>query len=117
MNPTVTATPPAPDLPDLCHSLLERSPVPMAELEGVGHVLRYVNPAFCRLVGKSKEALLGTPFADTVPEGDGCLALVERVYRTGEVETHTEATHPEPHPAYWSYAMWPVLDAEHPRWE
>jgi PAS domain S-box-containing protein len=115
MNPTVTAPPPAPDLPDLRHSLLERSPVPMAELEGVGHVLRYVNPAFCRLVGKSKEALLGTPFADTVPAGDGCLALVERVYRTGEAETHTEAAHPEPHPAYWSYALWPVLDAEqHP---
>lgn len=115
MNPPVTTPPVAPALPDLRHSLMERSPVPMAELEGAGHVMRYVNPAFCRLVGKSRAALLGTPFADTVQAGDSCLALVERVYRTGEAEIHTEAeaAHPKPHPASWSYALWPVLDAEH----
>ena len=80
--------------------------------------MRYVNPAFCRLVGESRAALLGQPFADTVPAGDDCLALLDRVSRTGDAETHTEAAHPGPHPAsYWSYAMWPVLDAEHPRWE
>ena len=112
MNPPVTATPRAPDLPDPRHSLLERSPVPMAEVEGVGHVMRYVNPAFCRLVGKSKEELIGKPFADTVQEGDACLALLDRVSRTGEAETHTESVHPEPHPAYWSYAIWPVLNVE-----
>jgi PAS domain S-box-containing protein len=112
MNPPVTANPPAPDLRDPRHSLLEHSPVPMAELEGVGHVMRYVNPAFCRLVNKSKEALIGKPFADTVQEGDSCLALLDRVFRTGEAETHLEPAHPEPHPAYWSYAMWPVLDGE-----
>lgn len=113
MNPTVTADPPALARPDLSHSLMERSPMPMAELTGARHVLRYVNPAFCHLVGKSREALLGTPFADTVQVGDSCLALVECVYRTGEAETHTEAAHPESPPAYWSYTLWPVLDAEH----
>ena len=63
MNPAVPAHPPAPDPPDLCRFLLERSPMPTAELEGAGHVLRYVNSAFCRLVGKAKAALIGTPFA------------------------------------------------------
>ena len=98
VNPTVTSDPPALDLLDLCHSLMERSPMPMAELEGVGHVMRYVNPAFCRLVGKSTEALIGKPFAETVQEGDKCLVLLDRVYRTGEAETHTESAYPELHP-------------------
>ncbi len=113
MNPAVPSTPPACALLDLSYALLEHSLIPMAELEGAGHLLRYVNPAFCRLVGTSTEALLGTPFADTGQAGDDCLALLERVYRTGEAETHTEAAHPEPHRAYWSYALWPVLDAAH----
>jgi two-component system CheB/CheR fusion protein len=91
---------------------MERSPVPMAELEGPGHIVRYVNPAFCRLAGKPREALVGHPFAETVQEGDTCLAAFDRVYRTGEAETHTEPEHAEPHPPYWSYAVWPVLDAD-----
>jgi PAS domain S-box-containing protein len=91
---------------------MEQSPVPMAELEGAGHLVRYANPAFCRLTGKSKEALAGRPFAEAMQEGDTCLAALDRVYRTGEAETHTETEQPDPHPAYWSYAMWPVLDTE-----
>lgn len=95
-----------------CHSLMEGSPVPMAELEGAGQVLRYVNPAFCRLVGKANEALVGHPFAETVQEGDTCLAALGRVYRTGDAENHTGPERAGPDPAYWSYAMWPVLDAD-----
>jgi len=67
--------------------LMERSPVPMAELEGPHHIMRYVNPAFCRLHGKSKAALTGKPFAETMEDKNRCLALVERVYLTGEPET------------------------------
>ena len=89
--------------------------MPMAELEGAGHIIRYLNPAFCRLVGRSKEALVGNPFAAIAQEGDISLTALERVYRTGEAETHTEAEHPGSHPVYWSYAMWPVLGADqHP---
>lgn len=94
---------------------MELSPVPMAELAGEGHTVGYVNPAFCRLLGKAKDELVGNPFAETVQEGDGCLSVLDRVYRTGEVETHTEPERPGSHPAYWSYAMWPVLGADrHP---
>jgi signal transduction histidine kinase len=112
VNPAVTSGLRALDLSNLCHFLMERSPVPTAELEGVGHVIRYVNPAFCRLEGKSPEALIGKPFAETVQEGGKCLVLLDRVYRTGEAETHTESAYSEPHPTYWSYAMWPVLGTE-----
>jgi len=92
-------------------NLLERSPVPMAELEGPSHIMRYVNPAFCRLHGKSKTALTGKPFAETMWGQNRCLALLDRVYLTGEPETHTEAGQSQVGSPYWSYAMWPVLDA------
>lgn len=112
MTATPIPRPPPTDVPEVSHSLMEHSPVPMAELEGEGHVVRYANPAFCRLVGKSKDALVGHPFAETVQEGDGCSIALDRVYRTGEAETHTEPDHPGSHPVYWSYAMWPVLGAD-----
>lgn len=103
---------PADDLPELCHSIMERAPVPMAELEGMEHILRYVNPAFCRLVGKDRTALIGRSFAESAQDGDCCLSVLDRVYHTAEPETHTELEGAESHPAYWSYAVWPVVGAD-----
>lgn len=97
--------------PDLRHSLMERSPVPMAELTGARHIVCYGNAAFFRLVGKQRDILLGKPFRDSIQEGDSCLAVLDRVFRTGIAETHTESEQAEPHPIYWSYTIWPVLDA------
>lgn len=111
MNATRPSHPLTPDQPE-ARPLLEGSPVPMAELEGVEHLVRYVNPAFCRLVGKSKEAMIGNAFAATARQGDECMALLDRVYRTGEAETHTEPEHPGRHPLSWWYAVWPVLGAD-----
>jgi PAS domain S-box-containing protein len=111
MTPTNKPGRSATDLPELCHSLMERAPVPMVELEGATHIMHYVNLAFCRLIGKDRETLIGKPFAESIQEGDRCLAVLDRVYRTGEPETHTESEQLEPHPAYWTYAIWPVLDA------
>lgn len=84
----------------------------MVELEGIGHIIRYINPAFCRLVGKDQKALIGKPFAETVQEGDQVLSVLGRVYRTADPETHTELEQVAPHPAYWSYAIWPVLGTD-----
>jgi PAS domain-containing protein len=50
--------------------LMERSPVPLAELEGPHHIMRYVNPAFCRLLGKSKAALIGKQLEIGTGRGD-----------------------------------------------
>jgi PAS domain S-box-containing protein len=105
------ASVPASMLPELCYSLMERSPIPVIELEGPGHIIRYVNPAFCRLVRKNADALTGKSFTETVQEGDRCVTVLTRVYRTGESETHTGSDQIDPHPFIWSYAIWPVLDA------
>lgn len=107
MNPV-----PSPGLPGALQSLLELSPVPMAEVEGDRHLVRYANPAFCRLVSTSKEALAGRSFAEAMHESQGCLAALDRVYRTGKAETHTESEPSGPEAGYLSCAMWPVLDGQ-----
>lgn len=104
---------PTPPIPRLCRYLSERSPLPVVAVEGATHVVSYLNPAFARLVGKERRELVGRLFAEAVPEGEGngCLALLDRVYRTGVPEDLAEQEHRQisPGPAYWSYAVWPIL--------
>jgi PAS domain S-box-containing protein len=99
------------DLPRLCRYFSERSPQPMVAVEGVTHVVRYINPAFAQLVGKSSDELLGRPFADAVPEGRGndCMALFDRVFSTGTHETLAEQEHRQTTSCYWSYTAWAIL--------
>jgi signal transduction histidine kinase len=99
------------DLSSLCLAINEHAPLPMATVEGVGHRVRYVNPAFCRLMSKKRDELIGKLFAEIMPERDGCLALLSRVYHTGEPESHIEQDGAAPHPLFWSYTMWPILGA------
>ena len=96
------------EMPDLCGPIAEASPIPMAALEGSGHIMRYVNQAFCLLAGKRREGLIGHAFREVVPADDECLSLLARVYRTAQSETHIEEPS-APRRFYWSYAMWPVL--------
>ena len=83
--------------------------MPMAVVAGASHTLQYVNPTFCRLTGKSKEELIGTMFSVAVPMAGECLALLERVERSGSAETyagHESLTFQSP---CWPYAAWPIL--------
>ena len=88
----------------------------MVAVEGTTHVVIYLNPAFARLVGRKGEDLIGRPFAEAVPEGDGngCLALLDRVFRTGTPENLIEQEHRQAHPrpVYWSYAVWAILGTD-----
>ena len=58
------------ELPRLCRYFSELSPQPMVAVEGTTHLVRHVNEAFARLVGKNRTQLSGRPFAEAVPEGD-----------------------------------------------
>jgi signal transduction histidine kinase len=110
-EPTSGSTEQWPELSSLCASILEHTPLSMATVEGGDHRVRYVNPAFCRLMRKNRAELIGKPFAEIIPGNDECLVLLDRVYRTGEPESHTGQSSPAPHPVFWSYMMWPVLGA------
>ena len=100
-----------PDGPNVERIILDTSPLPMAILAGSNHILRYVNAAFCRLACKSKDELIGRPFKEVVP-WEGCLALLDHAYSTGESSIQTEPERTESPSAHWSYTMWPLRDAE-----
>lgn len=90
--------------------IIERSPLPMIEVEGPDHTVCFVNAAFCALLGKRREELIDRPFESVVCNSRKCVELLDKVYQTGEAETLAEPDASEPVPAYWLYAMWPALD-------
>ena len=103
------------DIVRLCRYFSELSPQPMVAVEGTTHIVRHLNAAFARLVGKEREELIGRPFAEAVPEGEenGCLPLLDRVYRTGTPEILVEQEHCHTTPAvYWSYSVWAILGTD-----
>lgn len=95
-------------MPDLCDAIGRDSPLPMAAVQEVGHVVRYANRAFYRLTEKTEKEVIGRPFTDVAPANDQCRALLDRVYRTGEPETLIEQDEGSPDSVSWSYSMWPI---------
>jgi len=100
------------DLPGLSRGIIEPSPLPMAAVEGKEHILRHINPSFCRLVGKKGEELIGYPFAKAGPEADGCISLLDRVSLTGKAEIYVLEKRFGSDIISWSCAVWPVLAAD-----
>lgn len=88
--------------------IFERAPLSLVEVEGPDHVVCFVNPTFCALLGRKREDLVGRRFSDLVSNGPECVKLLDRVYVTGEPQTHAGAD--ETSPAYWLFAMWPAMD-------
>jgi signal transduction histidine kinase len=100
------------DIRLLCRPIAEASPIPTAAVEGMGHVVRYVNAAFCRSVRKQEPDLIGKPFGEAVRTGEQCLSLLDRVYRTGQAETHIQEENSDSQSLFWSYIMSPLLNAD-----
>lgn len=86
----------------------------MVAVEGTTFIVRHANRAFLRLAGANRSKLIGRPFAQAVPEGEGngCVSLLDRVYRTGTPECLAEQKHGEAPPVYWSYAVWAILGSD-----
>jgi two-component system NtrC family sensor kinase len=74
---------------ELCQAVTEISPMPIIGVEDAAHRISYVNPAFCRLVGRGEDELLGMEFGELPIAGPQCALILDRVYRTGEAETLT----------------------------
>jgi two-component sensor histidine kinase len=87
----------------------DHSPFPIVVVEGTAHIVRYANPAFCRLTDKAPDILVGKSFRAMLPNTDECLALLDRVYRTGQPENYTKLNPSDPDPALSCYAMWPLM--------
>ena len=93
-------------------AIAEHSPLPLAKVEGASHIVRYVNPAFCKLLDKPADQLVGIPFAEMIHDKDEFLTLLDQVYQTKKSASHTKRRHSEPHPVFRSYTMWPVLSGD-----
>jgi diguanylate cyclase (GGDEF)-like protein len=91
------------------YAVLDSARLPIAVMNGSAKILSYVNSAFCSLIGKNADEMVGLPFAKLMPD-DACLLLLDQVYRKGKCETHVEQTHGKPHPFYWSYEIWPTWE-------
>ena len=86
----------------------------MVMVEGARHIVREANPAFCRLIEKTQEQLVGKSFDELLIANDECVTLLDRVYRTGKPESHTGQQELGQNTVFWSYTMWPVMAEERP---
>jgi PAS domain S-box-containing protein len=65
--------------------IIERAPLPLVEVQGNAHFVSYVNSAFCTLIGKNRNELIGKTFAEIVHGGDECVPILDRVYQTSKL--------------------------------
>ncbi|GLY41890.1 hypothetical protein Amsp01_079130 [Amycolatopsis sp. NBRC 101858] len=74
-------------------ALFGQSPAVFASLSGPDHVLEAANPAFFDAVARSDASSLGVPLRQVLPElaGQGFLALLDEVHRTGTPATGRDA--------------------------
>ncbi len=100
------------DVAAVLESVVERSSLAMATTEGESHLVRYANPAFCRLAGRAADALMGRPLAEILPElqEQGTVALLDRVYETGAPERAVDLrpAHVEAGRRHATYTAWPI---------
>ena len=114
MGTNLTAALPAPDMSSVGLAIAEHSPLPLATVEGASHIVRYVNPAFCLLLDKPKDELIGIPVSEMMHDRDEFLSLLDQLYQTKKSASHSKQHHSLPHSVFWSYTMWPVLTDENP---
>jgi two-component system CheB/CheR fusion protein len=100
--------------PQILAHFSEHSSQPMVAVEGADFIIRHANAAFLHVAGTTQSDLIGHPFATACAEGEtnGCMGLLNRVYHTGAPEVLAEQLHTAALPTYWSYAAWPILNAD-----
>jgi PAS domain-containing protein len=90
-------------------SSFDHAPWAVIECSDEAHIVRYANSAFCRLIDKVEDEVVGTPIDRLLPSADECLALLNRVYRTGAAASYTAEEQAAPCPLLFSYDLWPVM--------
>lgn len=90
-------------------SSFDHAPWAVIELSGEVYTVRYANSAFCRLMGKARDEVIGSPFKRLLPSAGECLTLLDRVFRTGVAASYTTTERAVPFPILYSYTLWPVM--------
>src|ERR1039457_4812179 len=66
----------------VCRAVADRAPLPMLGVYMEGHVVRYANPTFCALAGKTIAKIVGVAFSVLLPDGKECMSCLERVQKS-----------------------------------
>jgi two-component sensor histidine kinase len=106
---SIRLSPRATTLSELSSQCFDHSPLPMITVEGATHIVRYANPAFCGLTGKTGDELAGSPFCAMLPETDECMAVLDRIARTAQPESYIKLSADDSDPVLSCYAMWPMM--------
>jgi two-component sensor histidine kinase len=109
---SIRPSPSATTLSELSSGCFDHSPLPMITVEGATHIVRYANPVFCRLAGKTRDELVGSPFCALLPETDECMAVLDRIARTAQPESYIKLSADDSDPVLSCYAMWPLMADE-----
>ena len=100
------------DIAAVLELIVERSPLAMATTEGEAHLVRYANPAFCRLAGRQVAAIIDCPLGEVLPEleGQDTVALLDRVYETGATGRVVDIRSADVGTgwAHATYTVWPI---------
>lgn len=89
-------------------AVMENAPLPLAQVEGPDHVVWSINPAFCTMLGRPADDLIGKPFAHLFPQSVRSLELLDRVLRSGEGEAHVVVDGDEANTHYGAFTCWPI---------
>jgi signal transduction histidine kinase len=116
MSPSPALMPATSELVEHVRRLVDRSPLPTIATQGQAHMVRYVNPAFCWLVGQTAETIVDSPVKEALSpcsgnEHDATLALLDLVYGTGTAEFGLDLAHVFGNASaiHLPCAVWPML--------
>ena len=85
----------------------------MVAVYGDDHLICFANQAFIALVGVAESLLVGVPFSAAAHLSTDCISDLERVYRTGQVQTrNADDVENDAHTPLLSYAMWPLAASD-----
>ncbi|CAN5770659.1 hypothetical protein BH23GEM8_BH23GEM8_10690 [soil metagenome] len=90
---------------------IDGSPRAMAITAGESHVIRYVNPEFCRLVNVSRSGLVDRPYSEALSTtGCALLGILDRAFIAEEaiVDSVISRARPGMSDELWSYSAWPL---------
>jgi signal transduction histidine kinase len=92
---------------DVCRTLADDSPLPIAVTQGETHVVRYASPALCRLLGRPADGVVGRSLTQVLPTSqvEAATNLMDRVFRTGTPEPATGLG--QPGQAHGMFIAWP----------
>ncbi|WP_324671503.1 PAS domain-containing sensor histidine kinase [Hymenobacter sp. GOD-10R] len=103
----------------LVETVFQQAPAGIWVAQGPAHVFELINPQMERLLGRSREQVLGRPYFEVLPElvGQGVPALLRQVWESGQSIMVEEfavqlAYHAPNEPGYFTFVFEPLRNEQ-----